>query len=82
MFFKKNRERSPYFLVAMDFGYTLLAAVALLGFVGWKLDARYDSSPWFLIAGILLGLATGFNSLFKRLNRLEKKRKSDKEPQS
>ncbi len=78
--FRKTREKSPYFLVAMDFGYTLLAAVVVFGYIGYKLDSRYNSSPWFLIGGLGLGLAVGFNSLFRRLGILEKNRKAGKDP--
>lgn len=78
--FKKTREKSPYFLVAMDFGYTLLAGVGLFGFLGYWLDKRYQASPWFLLGGIGLGLAVGFNSLFRRLNMLEKHRKAGRRP--
>jgi len=75
--FTKTREKSPYFLLAMDFGYTLLAAVVIFGFVGYRLDIRFHSNPWFLLGGIFLGLAIGFNSLFKRLKRLEQRRKAE-----
>ena len=81
MFFKRPREKSPYFLVAMDFGYTLLAGVGVFGFLGWKLDERYLTSPWYLLGGIGLGLAVGFNSLFRRLNYLEKGHKLAKQRQ-
>lgn len=74
--FNRMRERSPYFLLAMDFGYTLLASVGLFGWLGWGLDQRYQRTPWFMLGGIGLGLAVGFNSLFKRLNMIEKRRKS------
>lgn len=78
--FRKTREKSPYFLVAMDFGYTLLAAVGVFGYIGYWLDGRYHRTPWFLLGGIGLGLAVGFNGLFRRLGILEKRRKSGKNP--
>ena len=77
--FNKTREKSPYFLAAMDFGYTLLAAVGVFGWLGWWLDRRYGTNPWFLLGGIGLGLAVGFNSLFKKLNLLEKRAKAAKQ---
>jgi len=80
--FRKTREKSPYYLVAMDFGYTLLGAFGVLGYIGYRLDLRYDSSPWFLLAGFGLGIAVGFNSLFRRLSLLEHKRKSGGGPKS
>ncbi len=60
----------------MDFGYTLLAATGVFGFIGYWMDERYGTTPWLLIVGIGLGLAVGFNSLFKRLNRLEGREKA------
>jgi F0F1-type ATP synthase assembly protein I len=69
--FRKYREKSPYFLAMMDFGYTLLAAVGLFGYIGYRLDQRWNSSPWCLLGGIGLGMAVGFNSLFRKLNSLE-----------
>jgi F0F1-type ATP synthase assembly protein I len=77
--FHKPRERSPYFLAAIDFGYTLLAATGLFGWLGWWIDGKYQTTPLFLIGGIFLGLAVGFNSLFKRLSLIEKARKAAKE---
>jgi len=78
--FKKTREKSPYFLLAMDFGYTLLAAVGVFGYLGYRMDGRFHSNPWFLLAGIGLGLAIGFNSLFKRLNLVERRTKAESRP--
>lgn len=69
---RRSRRPSPYFLVAFDFGYTLLAAVVLFGGLGWWLDGRVGTAPLFLIAGILLGLAVAFSSLLRRLNAMAK----------
>lgn len=77
--FGKTREKSPYFLAAMDFGYTLLASLLLFGFIGWWIDGRYQTTPLFLIGGIFLGLAVGFNSLFRRLSIIEAARRAEKE---
>lgn len=78
--FKRPREKSPYFLAAMDFGYTLLGSLLVFGYLGYRLDQRYNKTPLFLIGGIFLGMAVGFNSLFRRLNLLEQKRKAAKTP--
>ncbi|MDB4897130.1 MAG: hypothetical protein JWN15_3392 [Firmicutes bacterium] len=62
----------------MDFGYTLLAAVGVFGWLGWWLDRRFGTNPWLLLGGIFLGLAVGFNSLFMKLNLIEQRRKDAK----
>lgn len=76
--FRKTREKSPYFLLAMDFGYMLLAGILVLGYLGWLADKRFGTSPIFLLVGFGLGIATGFSSLFRRLNLLERNRKEAK----
>ena len=46
-------------------GYTLLAAILILGGAGYALDAWRGTSPWFLIAGLFLGIIVGFLELAK-----------------
>jgi F0F1-type ATP synthase assembly protein I len=46
-------------------GYTLIGAIGLLGGIGYAVDAWRGTSPWFLIAGLLLGIIVGFFELAK-----------------
>ena len=48
-------------------GYTLIGAIILLGGIGYALDAWRDTSPWFLVAGLLLGIVVGFFELAKTI---------------
>ena len=48
-------------------GYTLIGAILLLGGIGYALDVWRGTSPWFLIAGLLLGLIVGFFELAKTI---------------
>jgi len=48
-------------------GYTLIGAILFLGGIGYALDAWRDTSPWFLIAGLLLGIIIGFFELAKTI---------------
>jgi F0F1-type ATP synthase assembly protein I len=50
---------------AASAGYTLIGAILLLGGAGYALDARFGTSPWLLLAGLLLGLVVGFYELAK-----------------
>ena len=61
-FLQENLRRSGPAVVA---GYTLMAAIGLLGGIGYALDAWRGTSPWFLLAGLLLGLIVGFFELAK-----------------
>lgn len=74
-----QKPKSAYFNVAVDFGYMLLAAELLLGGGGYWLDQRRGTEvPWFTLAGVLLGLAVAFNSLFRRLGALERARQEER----
>jgi F0F1-type ATP synthase assembly protein I len=69
-----SRPKSPIpqnWSVAIDFGYTLLAAELLLGGAGYWADKRFNTEPWLVIVGILLGLFVSFRSLFRSLKNLE-----------
>jgi F0F1-type ATP synthase assembly protein I len=50
-------------------GYTLIGAIILLGGIGYAVDAWRGTSPWFLLAGLLLGLIVGFYELAKTVWR-------------
>ena len=45
--------------------YTLIGAIILLGGIGYAVDQWWGTSPWFLLAGLLLGLIVGFYELAK-----------------
>lgn len=46
-------------------GMMIVAPMAVFGGMGYWLDARWGSSPWLLLAGLLLGMAGGFTSFFR-----------------
>lgn len=54
---------------AATVSYTLIGAIVLLGGIGYALDERLDTSPWFLFGGLVLGLIVGFYELAKALWR-------------
>jgi F0F1-type ATP synthase assembly protein I len=46
-------------------GYTLIGAIILLGGIGYAIDQWQGTSPWFLFAGLTLGIIIGFYELAK-----------------
>jgi F0F1-type ATP synthase assembly protein I len=48
--------------------YTLVGAIILLGGIGYALDRWRDTSPWFLLGGLLLGIVVGFYELIKTVS--------------
>lgn len=45
--------------------YGLIGAILLCGGIGYAIDQWRGTSPWFLLAGLLLGLIVGFYELAK-----------------
>lgn len=63
----------------MNFGYTLLAGVLVLGGIGYWADRRWQTGPWLMIIGIFLGLAVSFKSLLADLDKAAAYDKAQKE---
>jgi F0F1-type ATP synthase assembly protein I len=49
--------------------YALLGAIVLLGGIGYGIDRWAGTSPWFLLIGLLIGIASGFGNLLRTLRR-------------
>lgn len=47
--------------------YTLVGAVLLLGAAGYLMDQWRNTSPWFLLGGLMLGLVVGFYEIAKAI---------------
>ena len=45
--------------------YTLVGGIILLGGLGYLVDSWRGTSPWFLLTGLILGMAVGFWELIK-----------------
>lgn len=53
-------------------GLMLPSSIAVGLFIGYQLDKLFNSHPWMLIIFLLLGLASGFISLFRGLKKYSK----------
>jgi F0F1-type ATP synthase assembly protein I len=47
----------------------VLSTVVLLGF-GWALDRWLNTSPWLVVAGIVVGAGVGFYQFIRLLSRI------------
>jgi F0F1-type ATP synthase assembly protein I len=54
---------------AMAASYTLVGGIILLGGIGYAVDRWRGTSPWFLLAGLTLGIVIGFYELVKTVSR-------------
>ena len=48
-------------------GYTLIGAILLLGGIGYAIDRWQDTSPWWMLGGLGLGLIVGFYAVARAL---------------
>jgi F0F1-type ATP synthase assembly protein I len=62
--FQDNVEKSGS---AAGASYTLIGAIVLLGGLGYAADRWWGTSPWLLLAGLLLGLIVGFYDLARTI---------------
>ena len=58
--FQENVTRSAPLAPA---SYSLVGAILLLGGIGYAIDRWRGTAPWFLLAGLLLGIVVGFYEL-------------------
>ena len=55
---------------AMRVGTDLLAALIVGGFLGWLVDSYvFDSTPWGVAVGLVLGLLTGIRNAYRAAQR-------------
>lgn len=66
-FLQENLYRGEPRILA---SYALIGAVLVLGGTGYALDKWMDTSPWFLVAGLLTGTGVGLYNLAKIVWRL------------
>lgn len=63
------RKAAPY----LGAVYGLVGAVGVFSALGWWLDQKMGNrTPWFLLAGLLLGMVGGFTSFFRTVLRTPK----------
>jgi len=69
----ENPDKEPSSGTLWSYAYegTQMAVTLLVGiFVGIKLDARWDTSPWLTLAGAVLGIALGMYAFLRRALKL------------
>jgi len=62
-----GKNRSIFNLLTV--GTTLVGCIVTGYFLGSYLDRKWGTSPWLVVAGVLLGTAAGFVSLFRMVSR-------------
>jgi F0F1-type ATP synthase assembly protein I len=74
-------RRSPI-AVAMEMASQITSAALMMALppgVGYWVDLKLGTSPWFLVAGAALGLTVGMTQLLRVANGTKKKLQKDKQ---
>lgn len=49
--------------------YTLIGGILLLGGLGYAVDEWWQTTPWFFLVGLFLGMAAGFYAIVMSTRR-------------
>lgn len=66
-----NRARGAALGQAMKIAIELVVGIAVGGFIGKLLDDQFGTSPWLLIAFLMLGFVAGLSNIVRTARRLQ-----------
>lgn len=70
---KEKRPKDKTYFYYAGLGIDLVASTVAGGLIGYFLDRYFETSPWLMIVFGLLGVISGFLTVFKTLERIEKR---------
>ena len=68
---EKNRTRTRTMGRAAAVGWEFSLAVIICLLLGYGLDAKLGSTPWFTLLGVIFGSSVGFRALYRTAKMLE-----------
>ncbi len=52
--------------------FEFVGMILILGFVGNAVDGKYDTDPWGLLGGLLIGMGFGLYLMVKQLDKINR----------
>ncbi|MEL7834892.1 AtpZ/AtpI family protein [Fodinibius sp. Rm-B-1B1-1] len=68
-----NKKKPTDYVEYISLGGEIAAALAVPIFLGYWLDTYFDTSPWLILVGCLVGIVNIFILIFQLSERLNKK---------
>ena len=68
---QEDQEATRKSGLAYAAAFNLFASVIALGGIGWALDRWRGTSPWMLVAGLVLGAIVGFYQFIRLTSKLK-----------
>lgn len=65
-----SQQRPPRAAGAVTLGFEMAVPIALFGLVGYWLDGKFGSAPWYLLGGCGLGMLVAIYTVWKHLRTL------------
>lgn len=56
--------------LAWELGYTIAIPIVLLALFGRFLDRQFDSSPWLLLAGIVVSIIISSTIVYRKVSKI------------
>lgn len=78
----KTKEKNNTWSVlslAWQLGYTIAAPLVVLALLGRLLDKRFGTSPWFLLAGIILSIILSTIAIYFKTAKILKETENKKQ---
>lgn len=74
MIFKPKESKEAFRALGIVGSFGFLMGGSIFGgyFIGDILDRRFNTSPWCVVAFVLMGIVAGFLEFFKTLKKLTK----------
>ena len=72
----ENREKSGFWQalgIAWELGYVIAIPIVVFGLLGRFLDKKFQTSPWLLLAGIIISIAISSFGLVSKFKKMLKK---------
>jgi len=70
-----KQNDSKFYVQGMRYAgmvFEFVGMILILGYVGNKVDVKYDSQPWGLLGGLLVGMGFGLYLMVKQLEKINR----------